>query len=78
MKKLSILLLALLPLLCQAKTERITLQGDHSQLVGDLQTPDQMSKKTPVVIICHGFMSNRNMPLLKMIADGLEAQGIAS
>lgn len=78
MKKFVLFLMALLPLAGQAKTERITLQGDHSQLVGDLQTPDQMGKKAPIVIICHGFLSNRNMPLLKMIADGLEAKGIAS
>ncbi len=78
MRGVFLFLFALLAFQGQAKSERITLQGDHSQLVGDLQTPDQMGKKAPVVIICHGFLSNRNMPLLKLIADGLEAKGIAS
>jgi len=61
-----------------AKSERITLQGDHGMLVADLQTPDVMPKRCPIVIICHGFTGNRNEPLMRSIADGLEAQGIAS
>ena len=80
MKKNITLLLACLMMAgsVAAKSERLTLQGDHGLLVADLQTPDVMPKRCPIVIICHGFTGNRNEPLMRSLADGLEAQGIAS
>ncbi|MCR5820151.1 MAG: alpha/beta fold hydrolase [Bacteroidaceae bacterium] len=68
----------LFPFGTEAKSERLIIQGDHGKLVADLQTPDAMRERCPIVIICHGFTGNRNEPLLRKIADGLEAKGIAS
>ena len=62
----------------QARTERITLQGHHGRLVAEIQMPDAMPRRCPIVIICHGFTGNRNEILHRTLADGLEAQGIAS
>jgi len=61
-----------------AKTERVEVQGHHGKLVADLQLPDQMKKHAPLVILCHGLTANRNGALLRLIADSLEARGIAS
>lgn len=60
-----------------ARTERVVIQGDHGKLVGDLQTPDGVKGKCPIVILCHGFGANRN-GLERDIARELEARGIAS
>ena len=76
------LLSLLLALSCwgvaQAKTERLTIQGDHGRLVCELQTPDVMPRRCPIVILCHGFGGSRNNGLFNGIADGLEAKGIAT
>ena len=69
--------LSLAGLVC-AKTERVIIQGDHGKLVAELQTPDVMPKKCPIVILCHGFTGNRNGGLELGIAHELEARGIAS
>ena len=61
-----------------AKTERVIIQGDHGKLVAELQTPDVLPKKCPIVILCHGFTGNRNGGLEVGIAHELEARGIAS
>ena len=61
-----------------ARTERLTIQGDHGKLVADLQTPDVMPKRCPIVILCHGFGGARNNGLFNGIADGLEKLGIAT
>lgn len=61
-----------------ARTERVMIQGDHGKLVADLQTPDVMPKKCPIVILCHGFTGNRNGGLEVGMAHELEAQGIAT
>ena len=72
----------LLSVLCalpsSAKTERITLQGDHGLLAAELQTPDVLPSRCPIVILCHGFGGTRNNALFNGIADGLEARGVAS
>jgi len=77
-KVLLTFLLALCAGIACAKSERVTIQGDHGRLVADLQMPDVMPKHCPIVILCHGFTSERNNGLLRGIADGLEAKGIAS
>lgn len=64
--------------LANAKTERVIIQGDHGKLVADLQMPEAMGKKCPVVMLCHGFTGNRNGGLEQSIAGELEKQGIAS
>lgn len=62
----------------QAK-EILSLNGSEGKLYAELQrpTPDG-EKKTPLVIICHGFTGNCNTKLLTDIADDLQAHGIAS
>ncbi len=76
------MLLACVCLFCtgfaSARTERLTIQGDHGKLVADLQTPDVMPKRCPIVILCHGFGGARNNGLFNGIADGLEKLGIAT
>lgn len=60
-----------------AKTQALTIDGDHGKLAALLQTPDGRDKY-PAVIICHGFISQKEYTLLKHLADYLEAEGIAS
>ena len=78
MKQLTIIACLLMAGIVNARTERVTIQGDHGKLVADLQTPDVMPKKCPIVILCHGFTGNRNGGLEVGIARELEAKGIAS
>lgn len=60
-----------------AKTEYLTIDGDHGKLSALLQTPNG-ANKYPVVMILHGFMANKSFPLFPKIADNLEKAGIAS
>ena len=60
-----------------AQSEQVTIQGDHGKLAAILQRPDN-GKDVPLVILCHGFTSNKNRPLLTDIANDLEQEGIAS
>ncbi len=60
-----------------AKTDNIRIDGDHGKLSAVIQTPDNKSQY-PIVIICHGFTSQKEFTVLKNIADFLEADGIAS
>lgn len=61
----------------QAKTETLSLEGDHGKLATVIQTPDG-AKKYPLVMILHGLNSQKEMPLLVQIANNLEQAGIAS
>lgn len=79
MKRFFIFLVCLLSAgLLNARTERVIVQGDHGRLVAELQTPDVMPKKCPIVILCHGFTGSRNGGLERGIAGALESLGIAS
>lgn len=71
------LMIFLLPLTASAKSQDVTIDGDHGKLAAILQTPDG-KEKFPLVIICHGFTGNKNSLLLTSLADDLEARGIAS
>ena len=75
---LSLLICSVCIFYATARTERLSIPGDHGKLVAELQTPDAMTRKCPIVILCHGFTSNRNDGLMRGIANALEAQGIAS
>ena len=61
----------------EAQTREISIDGDHGKLAAIIQTPDNRSKY-PLVIICHGFTSNKATPLMTKIAEFLEKDGIAS
>lgn len=78
-KRITLLMLVCLMITscAYAKTQPLTLDGDHGKLAAILQTPD--GKDTyPAVILCHGFTSQKEHPLIKHLADYLEADGIAS
>lgn len=67
----------IVPLGAQAKIVHTTLAGDHGQLAAIIQTPD--NKDTyPMVILMHGFSASKDYKLLELIANELEANGIAS
>ena len=71
------LMIFLLPLNVSAKSQDVTIDGDHGKLFATLQTPDSQ-KKFPLVILCHGFNADKEYPVLKILADELEARGVAS
>lgn len=78
LKKFFVALMTLLiPLTASAKSQSLTIDGDHGKLSAVLQTPDSQSKY-PLVMILHGFTGSKDSELLKDIADNLEAAGIAS
>ena len=78
MKKVLFIACLLVSVFASARTERVIIQGDHGKLVAELQTPDVMPSKCPIVILCHGFGGQRNGGLEQSIARELEARGIAS
>lgn len=73
----ALMVLFLLPLTACAKSENVTIEGDHGKLSAILQTPDDQ-KNFPLVILCHGFTANKEHTLLTTLANELEARGIAS
>lgn len=60
-----------------AKSQNVTIDGDHGKLSAVIQTPNKLTSY-PLVIICHGFTAEKNQDLLKTLANNLEAYGIAS
>ena len=65
------------PVNVSAQSRNVWIDGDHGRLAAIVQTPDNL-KNFPLVIICHGFTAMKEQPLLKYLADDLEAAGIAS
>lgn len=67
-------------LMTNAQTkENVKIQGDHGMLDAVVQKPKiDNGKKVRLAIICHGFGSNKERPLLRAIADSLQQKGIAS
>ena len=64
------------PLTACAKSQALQIDGDHGKLAAILQTPDK--SPYPLVIICHGFTSRKEDPIVTSLANKLEAAGIAS
>jgi peroxiredoxin/alpha/beta superfamily hydrolase len=59
--------------------ERVTIDGDHGKLAAYLQKPElQQGQKCPMVVFCHGFSGRKEGALFELIADTLQAHGIAS
>jgi len=57
----------------------LNIPGESGPISTLLQWPDTSAeKKCPLVILMHGFMSNKGLEPLKSIANGLEEAGIAS
>lgn len=55
---------------------RVTIKRDGLTLVGDREEP--FGESYDMAIIMHGFTANRNMALLKQIADNLRNENVAS
>jgi pimeloyl-ACP methyl ester carboxylesterase len=63
----------------ESVVEQLSIQGSVGQLKAELQIPVlEQDVKCPLVILMHGFMSDKNYPLLTEIADRLQENGIAS
>ena len=61
------------------KGETVFIDGDHGRLKAIIQKPElQQGEKCPMVIFCHGFGGTKDGPLFELIADSLQAHGIAS
>ena len=58
---------------------KVNLTGDKGRISAILQRPKLAEgQKCPLVILMHGFMSNKALQPLKGIAKALEVEGIAS
>ena len=59
--------------------EQVVIDGDHGRLKGIIQKPRlQAGEQCPMVIFCHGFGGSKDGPLFELMADTLQAHGIAS
>ena len=60
-------------------TEQINLDGGKGRLAAILQKPSlAQGAQCPMVVFCHGFGGSKEGPLFELIADSLQAHGIAS
>lgn len=79
MKKLILMIMAAMTSfgICAANTEQTYVEGATGKLFTIVQRPEmKKGEKRPVVIICHGFGSDCQRPLLKAIADDVVEQGM--
>ena len=61
------------------KSETVFIDGDHGRLKALIQKPElQQGEQCPMVVFCHGFNGSKEGPLFELIADTLQAHGIAS
>ena len=61
------------------KGEAVFIDGHHGRLKALIQKPElQQGEKCPMVIFCHGFSGTKDGPLFELVADTLQAHGIAS
>jgi len=61
------------------KGEEVFIDGDHGRLKAIIQSPKlQDGEKCPMVVFCHGFSGSKDGPVFELIADTLQAHGIAS
>ena len=62
-----------------AKGERVSIDGDHGRLQAVIQKPELLpGQQCPMVVFCHGFGGRKEGELFELIADTLQAHGIAS
>ena len=82
MKKLKFLVAALFVLMAagaEAQTESVVIDGDHGKLQSVIHKPQLKSgERVPMVLLCHGFMGNKDGALENRIANLLSERGIAS
>ena len=71
--------LILLATTARAELIPVDIQGHHGRLSAVIQKSDSHRQgRMPMVIICHGFTADKEGFLLRLLADSLEANGIAS
>ena len=59
--------------------ERVTIDGDHGRLSAIIQKPQlETGQRCPMVVLCHGFGGRKEGQLFELIADSLQAHGVAS
>ena len=82
MKELKFLVAALFVLMAagaEAQTESVVIDGDHGKLQAVIHKPALKSgERVPMVLLCHGFMGNKDGALENRIANLLSERGIAS
>ena len=62
-----------------SKGETVWIDGDHGRLKAIIQKPElQQAGQCPMVVFCHGFSGSKDGPMFELIADTLQAHGIAS
>lgn len=80
MKKILVIVMTMLATLVGANaqsSDTLNIQGSVGKLYTIVQKPDMRAgEKLPVVIICHGFGSDCNRPLLRAIASDVVQQGM--
>ena len=63
----------------EAKSESVNFKGADGNISGVLQIPADVNiSDCPIAIIMHGYSGNKEAALLKVMADKLQSQGIAS
>ena len=78
-KLLATILMAMVATSIYAQTETVLIDGDHGKLEGVILKPElKAGERCPMVLLCHGFMGNKEGALEKQIAELLKANGIAS
>lgn len=63
--------------LLPAQAQELTLNGPHGKLAVTYEKPVGF-KKFPLAILCHGFTSNRNDPLMQELSAALLKRGVAT
>lgn len=80
-KKLQAALWAfLLPVALFAQGESVSIKGPNGPLSAEYHKPAFLAegRKCPIVILCHGFGSNKQDALLRQVAAKLEQYGMAT
>ena len=64
----------------QQESARLWINGSKGRLAAILQMPERITggKKTPIVILMHGYGGNKEAQMLSILADSLQAKGIGS
>lgn len=81
MKSIVIAVLALvIPVAVLAQGESVSIKGPNGMISAEYHKPASLAEgqKCPVVILCHGFGSNKQNPLLRQVAAKLERYGMAT
>jgi hypothetical protein len=61
----------------QAQTQTVTIDGDHGKLHAVIHKPElKDGERCPMVLLCHGYMGNKEGAWEKQIAALLQAKGI--